>query len=292
LSTRYQFLDIMMSNEEQKVFFQTYGARLENIILNRFGYVEQKLERLEFLQDSAEPINRIGMILFFDPPIAAQELSNCAVRINIYVDLRHWSKDYGNDKARMLWIATKTRTDPERPNFIAFDNFLWTTTFDGEDVSNINCTHPEPSEQSTVEYVELYSYHVRDRLPFSAILDLDHRAITAEVTKSLLGKLASIWLVAGDYVVCKIGLDRDTPTTEEEFLDFVKRTGRPHVGVFRAMSRDNLRDSWPDEDRPLNWVALSGDGSWRRPAIDFDNYRPERLDKYRAVEQPDEDSTC
>jgi hypothetical protein len=278
-----------MSDEEQKVFFETYGTRLENIILNRFGYVEEKLERLEFLLDRAESINRIGIILFFVHPIPVQELSNCAVRINIYVDLRHWSKDYGNDAARMLWIATKTRTDPQRHNFIAFDNFLWTTTFDAKDITSIDCTHPDWVEQSAVEYIELYSHHVRDRLPFSNILELDGRAITAEVTKSLLGKLASIWLVAGDYIVCKIGVDPDTPTTDKEFLDFVERTGRPHVGVFRARLRDTLRDSWPGEDRPLNWVALSGDGSWRQPGIDFGNYRPERLDKYLAVEQPDEE---
>jgi hypothetical protein len=290
LSVRYQYLHITMSDVEQKVFFQTYGARLEDIILNRFGYVEQKLERLEFIQDAAEPFNKMGMILFFDKRVAVQELSNCAVRINIYVDLRHWSKDYGNDDARMLWIATKTRTPyPERPNFIVFDNFLWTTTCDGKNITSV--THAAAydwGEQPTVEVVELFSYHVRDRLPFATISELSWRPITTDVTKSLLGKLSNIWLVVGDYVVCKIGVDPDPPTTEEEFRDFVKRTGRPHSASSRALADlagDTLRDPWPDEDRPRNWIALSND------EINFDNYRPERLDKYRAVEQPDEEGT-
>ncbi|HME24892.1 MAG TPA: hypothetical protein VKI44_26790 [Acetobacteraceae bacterium] len=280
LSTRYQFLNITMSDEEQKVFFQTYGAKLENVILNRFGYIESRLERIEFLQDSTHPIDRIGMVLIFSRPVSAREIADAAIRLNIYVDLRHWSKDYGKDHARMLWVATKTRADPQRPNFVAFDNYLWTTTFDGGDLATIDCAHPEWREDPKLESIDLFSYHVRGRLPFTGLLDLDRRGVTAEITKNLLDKLANIWLVVGDYIVCKIDVSPDTPTTEEEFITVVEKTGMAHINAFRQVASVRLKELWPNEDQPQNWVKLAGDGHWRSPEINFESYRPERLEKY------------
>lgn len=289
LSTRYQFLDISMSDEEQKVFFQTYGSRLEDIILNRFGYIEEKIERLEFLSESSFPVDRIGLVLFFARPLAANELRKCAVRIRISPDLRHWAKRAVSGSEPQLWIAVKAELDSERPNFVAFDTQLRTTLFNGSQPEEIRTNARDWRDDPTIEQIDCFCYHVRGKMPFDSLMDLDRRMINAEISENFLGKIAQIWLIIGDYIACRVDAPPDTPVTEEELIAMATRVGLPHINAIKTHSLQQTGDEWPYEEQRPNWIRLAGAYPWRGPEINFESYRPERLDKF-VVPESEEDA--
>lgn len=65
LAVRFQYLDIAMSDTEQKAFFGRFGKDLEGLIHGRFDQIEKKLDELRFEQWRAGPIHRIELELKF-----------------------------------------------------------------------------------------------------------------------------------------------------------------------------------------------------------------------------------
>lgn len=288
LSTRYQFLGITMSDEEQKAFFQIYGAKLENLILNRFGYIESRLERIEFLQEAANPIDKIGMVFIFPRPVEAKELVNAAVRVNIDLDRRPWSDELQLSDARALWLGAKVRTDVNRAHFAALDGWLWTTARDGSDLREVRAIPPSWRDEPEIESFDLFIYNVRGVLPFDTIAALDKRRVSIEITATLLGRIGQIWLVVNGYIVCKVEAPYDPNITDAERARLASLQ-EPHLGAIPALRGAAAGDMWPRRDVPDGWVTLAGEGDWLLPTVDFERYSPERLEKYVRIEQVEAD---
>jgi hypothetical protein len=60
---RLQYLDIPLSDAEQKAFFGRFGADLNDIITKQHKTVEDRLARLEFLHATSRPLREVGFEL-------------------------------------------------------------------------------------------------------------------------------------------------------------------------------------------------------------------------------------
>ena len=62
-AARYQYLDISLSEEEQRTFFATWGETIQQTIANSIGHVEASLARIEFQHALSRPIRQLAFTI-------------------------------------------------------------------------------------------------------------------------------------------------------------------------------------------------------------------------------------
>ena len=68
-ATRFAFLQIPLSYEEQTSFFARWGSDLEALVTKSFGHVEARLRRLEFMHEKTAPIETLGFLFRLREPV-------------------------------------------------------------------------------------------------------------------------------------------------------------------------------------------------------------------------------
>ena len=63
---RLEYLDIVLSDAEQKAFFGRFGRDIENAIQGRFGIIEQQIEELRYFSWRRSPIHTLDLEVEFD----------------------------------------------------------------------------------------------------------------------------------------------------------------------------------------------------------------------------------
>lgn len=74
LAARFMYLGISMSEAEQAAFFERYGRQLEQTIIKNFQVVDNRLDRIEFFQQSSKPLYDIALYFKLRTPKTLQEL--------------------------------------------------------------------------------------------------------------------------------------------------------------------------------------------------------------------------
>jgi hypothetical protein len=83
LAARYQFLQIPLTDAEQASFFSRWGADLETLVTRSFAVVEDRLRRLEFMQEKNQPLANLGFHLVLKDSVSIAQLPH--VRAFLYV---------------------------------------------------------------------------------------------------------------------------------------------------------------------------------------------------------------
>ena len=98
LGLRYQYLSIDLSPAEQRVFFAEYGQALERLLQQGFGAIDERLRRLEFLQECQKQLVKASVVITLHRPVTAEELGHYRFLAEI-IDLEE------RDPHPTLWIG-------------------------------------------------------------------------------------------------------------------------------------------------------------------------------------------
>jgi hypothetical protein len=98
LSLRYQYLNIDLSSAEQRVFFAEYGQALERLLQRGFSAVDERLRRLEFLQECRKQLVNASLVVTLNRPLNPEELGHYRFLAQI-IDLEK------GEPIPTLWIA-------------------------------------------------------------------------------------------------------------------------------------------------------------------------------------------
>lgn len=74
LSTRYQYLQIPLSETEQAAFFARWGSELQDMMSESFEGIERRLQRVEFNQERERPLRHLAFLFEFDRAISVTEM--------------------------------------------------------------------------------------------------------------------------------------------------------------------------------------------------------------------------
>lgn len=65
-----------MSEAEQAAFFSQWGSQIEGLLYKGLGAIDQRFERLEFLQECAKPLRAGQLVVLLNQDYTAAELSH------------------------------------------------------------------------------------------------------------------------------------------------------------------------------------------------------------------------
>lgn len=76
LSARYQYLNIPLSDAEQKTFFSRWGADINSLIATKFSNLETSIRRMLFLQEATLPLDGLAIIVRLRRSYSAAEMGH------------------------------------------------------------------------------------------------------------------------------------------------------------------------------------------------------------------------
>jgi hypothetical protein len=192
LSFRYQYLSIDLSPAEQRVFFAEYGQALERLLQRGFSAIDDRLRRLEFLQECQKQLVNASVVVTLLRPVSAEELGH----------YRFLAEIRGQDER-----------DPRPTLCIGGRDGYWSLKRDDSTVlltgtrSLAWCRNPDESLQNTTIGGELTTkqlegwVHLVNRGPFSTLSNLERTIVILWVSKPLLPCFESIFLIVNGYAL-------------------------------------------------------------------------------------------
>ena len=227
LGLRFQYLDMKLSEAEQSAFFAKWEKGLETLLLKNFTNIDQKLERLEFINQLNRGIDRIHFIIQLKEAYSAEQLGN-------YKFLAEIEKDssqrffLGGLNSNVEMVEGEKRT-----SMIGIHEFNWV---DDEDKPRFNCSVGMKAMTNLLGSHGLVS---GVNPPFITMNDLHSAFMNVYVTDGIYDKIHGVWLIANNYVVTgsqkprlmlREGEPYDTENFPKEFL------GSNHELILKTVS--------------------------------------------------------
>jgi hypothetical protein len=268
LAFRYQYLEIPMSPEEQASFFARFGRDIERLISKRFGQIDEKLARVEFLQECQKPLRRVAVILGFATPLTPTDLG--AYRI-------------------LAVIQDLSRRDPHPALCFGGRDACPVFTFEGRNELRHGHLHlawtVAPSatlQESIISFSEptlcqlILDCRVVDNRVFPTLGSLDEHHLTLYGTSALVDKLAGIAIIANDYIVAS-----------EEGSALATMGGGPLVAVPASLLETSADQEWvglvlkgpqyPEFEKYGSAMPSPPFAVYRRWDLTFSAFTPQRL---------------
>ena len=248
---RFQYLDIALSEPEQKTFFARWGANLNALIADSFQDIEKRLNRIEFNQECQRPLEHIMFVMHLAEPVSAREMPEFRAFMVLAPSLprpifRRFHFAITNDDGK--WSADDVRRGA------ALANRFWI------DDPRVDDSVQEVSKGCGVRSDPLtkiacggdFDYYLCD----SPIMlgDLDDHDFTFFVNKGLVDRITTIEILANGYRLwqsSRDGLRFDEPHSEvrwpwpltdeeqkDKWVRIMPESGRP----FRFS--DNTPQAW------------------------------------------------
>lgn len=91
---RFEFLNIPLSEAEQKTFFSKWGKDIQSIISSGFDIQKRAIDRMIFLQEAKLPISYGSFVINFNKKYKAEEIEHLRIICNvIFPDLTKYQID-------------------------------------------------------------------------------------------------------------------------------------------------------------------------------------------------------
>ena len=102
---RFEFLDIPLTEEEQKSFFTKWGNDIHSVISNGFDQQKKAIDRMIFLQESLLPLDNLSVLLKLKREYKAEEIGH--FRIVIFLSIPSLKKiDDNTDVVKIVLCQT------------------------------------------------------------------------------------------------------------------------------------------------------------------------------------------
>jgi hypothetical protein len=243
---RFNYLEIPLDTAEQQVFFARWGKDIERVVTSGFSTIENRVDRLEFLQECGRPLQVFGFDLQLMEPTPFADLGHFRAAMFVEPPPLH-----GTYEQLGLWI----RDDWRRPNSPALRGGFWTLPLgDGHGL--------ESTAPAVARYVSMrgqFSEWDSERKVMK-LGDLDRAWAVVFVTQPLFDRVASLRMTANGYVL----------------LDAPREDLRPY--------EPNGPVSWPDElnetENEVPWIRIDWRGFTTR--FDFSSETPPRAWRPRS----------
>jgi hypothetical protein len=192
LSLRFQYLSIDLSSAEQQAFFAEYGQALERLLQRGFSAIDERLRRLQFLQECQKQLVNASVVVTLLRQLSAEELGHYRFLAQI-IDLEKPEPNPtlsigGRDS---FWILQR---DDATVRLTGTRSLAW-------------CRNPDEALQNTTIGGEITTkqlegwVHLVNRGPFSTLSNLERKIVTLWVSKPLLAYVESIFLIVNGYVL-------------------------------------------------------------------------------------------
>ncbi len=223
-SLRFQYLNIILSEEEQASFFARWGDDIQSVISTGFQRVEGTLNRLLFLQESTDPLSHLTLSFELKEKYSSDDIGHFRLFCSMYLK---------EPKHKILEIMFGSCDKSNRIMNTKEDDFIeqlsgikhgiaagqWESYLDIENESEVYIdVEDERYRQvgcsssigrSEVEFIPIsYSKNSFIRyLPNIRLKDLDDASFLPIVNKSLAEKVKAIHIYSNGYKIQEIGLE-------------------------------------------------------------------------------------
>jgi hypothetical protein len=265
LGLRYQYLNISLSDAEQASFFARWGNDLEQLVTEQKTILEAKLDRLEFLQEQAQPLTHLTFSMMFSAGSPPSDSQHPRALLST-----KFSAFAGTMRGRTLHVLVCSATDEQwtehggigDPGLI---QFAWVTA-------------PSSRQAPTAPRVELYSsFQTLPSLaatiktsPFSqlpilglSLADLNYASVNFFVSAKYAPLIAHIDIIANHYIVWQ-AFAGDIKIDESQ----TPAADLPHHKI----------------DEADTWVRIKG--GYLTDWLDFSRSTPRRLMSAEAIAGP------
>lgn len=261
LSLRFQHLHISLSEAEQTAFFAEYGSKIEQLLFKGFGVIEDRLKRLEFLQDCSKPLLEGGVGLHLKHQRTAKQLGHFRFLVQI-LDM------YEEDPHPGLWIAGRDHyvtavSDSGSQQLVGVRSLVWSRRPD-EQIQDTRFSNG----MRAVNCLEAGG-HLHKRGPYRTLGSLDRRSLSIYVTKPLLDHIAGICVYANDYVVASAGIEDCVPLETAPLVSWPGGLSDAESAVSwvtLALKMENPPASIPPELARTGW------------SLEFSGYTPQKIE--------------
>lgn len=216
LGIRFQYLDISLSDAEQKAFFGRFGADLQDVITRQHETVERGLARLEFLHAMSRPLLEFGLELSLKKPFTAEELGHFRMALELQMV----------DSPRPWWyLAGRDRYDGTGP--VGRTSYFWR----GNDSSNAVKIGGGVAQNPVWSLIFGVGFLIEEQRATPEILD--RSAIHVYVTERLASQASRLRVFANGYDLFRADLTK-------------AKTGnwRPHSPWPEALADEENAEKW------------------------------------------------
>lgn len=250
-SIRFQYLNISLSEAEQKSFFAKWGDDIQGVISEGFGKLERTLNRLQFLAETSLPLSHLTIILELDREYRGSEVGHfrafCSLelvepkdgvvgllfgstdnpdRVNASVPNELNPANGGIDRGRCgrQW-KEKLKEGADVP-----DPFTKTQEFLAP-AGSFTSVGMETVPRLAIQF-NGHTDFIRIA-PYLVLRDIDDASFALFLNRSLADKLAAVHVYANEYELAKYPKDK-------------LRFDRPHgnFGVPMCFADSELADAW------------------------------------------------
>lgn len=260
LGLRYQYLNISLSEAEQKAFFAEYGFQFENILHKGFGVIDEKLKRIEFLHDCLKPLMGGSITLTLKHECTPDDLGHfrfMAQLLNLHEPEPHPG----------LWIAGRDAYSvrhhkEESQKLIGVKSLAWSQ-------------NPDKQIQNTIvgmgatatKRLDAFG-HLHKCGPYKTLNDLDHKNLSIYVTEPLLNLTSGIYVAVNDYWIAGAPAEHFVPLEVPPLFDLPE-----------PLSQTEMQVPWVTIT-----LKIQNPPAWMNPALarkgwglDFSIFTPEKI---------------
>lgn len=256
LAARFQYLDILLSEAEQKSFFARWGDDIQSVISTGFQKIETTLNRVLFFQEASDFLQYLSFSFELDNTYRAEEIGHFRLFCNIEVvepGCRIESLLFGStDKSGR--IARNAKQIDKRIGIkYGISHGQWETYQDDNNDAQDNNRQLLTSSGSSAGVDEIkcisisyerYFLFMTRYLPYRITLrDLNLANYAFFVNKSLADKIVSIRIYANGY---KLGeFSKGDFSIDNTDIDDVAPEGRSFSDEFPVkFDEKELKDRW------------------------------------------------
>lgn len=264
---RFEFLDISLTEEEQKAFFTKWGNDIRSVISNGFDQQKKAIDRMIFLQESLLPLNYFSIRFNLNREYSSNEIGHFRILTFLSLpDIKHL-----DDTLDLLDIVMILSDNPDRirqegiHNDTGIENgFSGYSGFEVYDNKTDSNRFFQMTTSSSIGVTNIRSfvlqYQVNDlfRMPPNfSISDFDKAYFMPCISENLCNKLQSIEIYANAYKIYTIGASD---------ISFKKNDER-----FK-----NLPVTFNEDELKKTWKCLFHKKGYSLQ-LDFSNNTPKRI---------------
>lgn len=195
LSLRYQYLQIPLSDAEQASFFAKWGEGIQGLISRKFEDVDNKLRRIQFIQESNNPLRSIMFYIELDNQYSINDLPHFRALISIMSPSMH-------NPFKVINLASCNNANRENPKNTYTDSDGISGAFWEDDIAKL--IHSSKwIRNKNFKYItaigEYSQFDIKESVP--CLKDLDKCWFVFFVNKSLAEKIKSITITANEYKI-------------------------------------------------------------------------------------------
>jgi hypothetical protein len=223
-ATRFRYLDLSLSDAEQKDFFSTWAQELNSMVSSRMGDLDQSTKRIQFLLEAQMLVDSVKTVVHFDCPLGEIAGGNYIFQtdLNLYANsdglmgyhfgggsfpiqqtLKQW-EDAGRPRASnsqyrysFAWVIEGTQAyiqqfeDGRQPECPKKSDRPLVRTFTSSGILEL--------DKKVLTFESGSKPFINRFYPSFPLIALDHCWILFTCTRTLAARIASIFIYANGY---------------------------------------------------------------------------------------------